>query len=699
MRPMRYLTIILTAVLIPALSFAGPQPIAEVHRSARIRDVVTVEGVITDLTPYFAQIHDKTAGIKVFYANSAPAYAVGDIVRVTGRVERMQDLPSEKCIRYDLLEKRGRDPDLCRPLEIAARDLQNSHGLDFCLVSISGIVTRVFQDDFDPRYVFLCFAPVGCRAFAAIQDPDRLLRNSAELIDAEVRVTGTLSRQSTSRQYLGPHVVALSPAAVQIVKPPLGDPFDAPAYSDDTFRAIGFPDAEPTHRQRVSGTVLATWGGNAFFLVSDDGSRMRIYLDPSCAPPAPGDAVTVSGFPSHTMFFPRFVNSVCRIDRRNDRIGDETPVNVVPHDLLADAQDQSRVQLKMDGRLLRLKGKVVLCSETEDGRRTLHLSSGGQTFRIEAGDLPVPPVGAEIEATGICLFFEEATNVMTDSPRIGGFVLVPRHADDIRTLRNPPWLTPLRAAVILGSLILLLVLGVVWNLMLQKLVARRGRQLARESLAHLKAELRIDERTRLAVELHDSLSQNLSGLACQITSVKRVIPETAVQAASRLDIAERMLTSSRTELKRCLWDLRGDTLECKSMEDAIRNTIQPVIGESACHIRFSVSRARMTDSILHSILCIIRELVSNAIRHGRARNIHIAGALDGNALLFSVRDDGAGFDVAHHQGIADGHFGLEGIRERIDRLNGDFRLESAPGHGSSARIRIPLPSQSDRTTS
>ena len=85
---------------------------------------------------------------------------------------------------------------------------------------------------------------------------------------------------------------------------------------------------------------------------------------------------------------------------------------------------------------------------------------------------------------------------------------------------------------------------------------------------------------------------------------------------------------------------------------------------------------------------IIRELASNAVTHGAARTIRIAGALDDGQLHISVKDDGSGFDTANYPGTAEGHFGLDGIHERISRLGGTFKITSSPGEGTSASMTL-----------
>lgn len=85
-----------------------------------------------------------------------------------------------------------------------------------------------------------------------------------------------------------------------------------------------------------------------------------------------------------------------------------------------------------------------------------------------------------------------------------------------------------------------------------------------------------------------------------------------------------------------------------------------------------------------------RELVSNAIRHGGATTVWIAGENRERAISLVVRDNGRGFDTRRRPGPQDGHFGIEGIRERVRRRDGAFEIESAPDRGTVARVRLSL---------
>jgi signal transduction histidine kinase len=129
-------------------------------------------------------------------------------------------------------------------------------------------------------------------------------------------------------------------------------------------------------------------------------------------------------------------------------------------------------------------------------------------------------------------------------------------------------------------------------------------------------------------------------------------------------------------------------LEEHDIESAIRQILRPRIGSTQLVVRFNVSRNRISDNTAYALFRIIRELGSNAVRHGKATVIKVVGAIERDVLLISVSDNGCGFDPENRPGIAEGHFGLQGITERVRHLNGRLEIRSAPGQGTRVRIEL-----------
>ena len=153
-----------------------------------------------------------------------------------------------------------------------------------------------------------------------------------------------------------------------------------------------------------------------------------------------------------------------------------------------------------------------------------------------------------------------------------------------------------------------------------------------------------------------------------------------------LEMARRKMQSCRDNLRNCLWDLRSRAFEEKELAEAIRKTIAPHIGETDVRIEMDIPCRKLSDNTIHAVLCTIREPTINAIGHGKASHITIRGTLDETGLSFTVSDDGRGFDPAHRPGLSEGHFGLQGVSERVLRLGGTFDIASTPGHGATATL-------------
>ena len=276
-------------------------------------------------------------------------------------------------------------------------------------------------------------------------------------------------------------------------------------------------------------------------------------------------------------------------------------------------------------------------------------------------------------------------------PQIHGFTLVMRTPADMRITARPPWWSTGRLLAAIGVLFAAMFAVLAWNVMLRRASERRGRELASEQVAHVESDLKVYERTRLAVELHDALSQNLAGISFEIDAAERLSLTDGRGAQRHLAAASRTLDSCRGELKNCLWDLRSNALEEPDMNAAILRTLAPHASEETLAVRFNVPRERFSDASAHAVLCIIRELVVNALRHGCATRILIAGNEEDGTLLFSVKDNGSGFDPKTAPGAHEGHYGLLGIQERVESFGGEFTIDSAPGRGCKATVSLQTP--------
>ena len=541
---------------------------------------------------------------------------------------------------------------------------------DYKLVRFKGVLKDVIFNETDPDYMlFMIEAPNGRGVFttAPVFDAGAFDRMSA-LIGRSVEVTGVVVPFDHSPRLYTERIFKVS--GVKGIRP-----------LEDT------PDA----KTRIRGHVVAVRKrARRVILRTDRGEFVSVNLADQRLP-SYGENVEASGLEETDLFRRTLFNAQwTKLDGPSYK--DEAPVTVSPRKLTQDAQGRRKVNCEYYGRTIRVNGTIRSMPEDDPEGRML-LDCDGCPVYVDASALPGVLNGLEedtvVGVSGTCALDVDAPERTSAIPRLRGFTIILRTPSDIIVVRRPAWWTPAKLATVIGALLAMLVAVIVWNTSLRRLAARKGRQLMREQIGHVAAKLKTEERTRLAVELHDSLAQTLSGISLEIDTAKKLAEENGHGMCEHLGIAAKALKSCRDELRNCLWDLRNRALEASSMNDAIHQTLLPHLGGVEVTLRVNVPRSRLTDNTAHAVLRVVRELVLNAVRHGGATRIWIAGAIDNGRAKFSVRDNGSGFDPATAPSFAEGHYGLLGIRERIESLGGEFTIESAPGEGAKATISIP----------
>lgn len=613
--------------------------------------------------------------------------SAGNTVRATGAIAINENgLPAPNCDEIYILDTTIAKP----PPDVSAHDLQTGR-FNNKLVQIRGTVRRTFRDEIDPKYIRLSLSSDGLTFQVTCCDDKAIADNMRSLIGAEVLVTGVYSHSiSGFRELFGKAVNTLSPAAIRVLRPAPQDPFSAPQI--DTATPASPDEVAALGRLRTAGRVIAVRQGRELLMRDTSGKVRKVTFESSLAP-ACGDKIEVVGNPETDLYRINLTDAIWR--KFDGPLPEEGPViGMTVSELLTDGYGNYKINPTLHGRAVRIEGTVVNLPGGDPAYGIMTLKSGDFVIPVDistnfgiAEDLDI---GCRIAVSGTCIVETEAWRPHSALPRTTGITIVVRTPRDVVILSRPSWWTPQRLMIVVGVLLLAVLVIFIWNRLLQRVIDRKSRQLLREKVAHIKAALRIDERTHLAVELHDSLSQNLSGVACQIAATKGTLPAGADETARHLSTAERMLLSCRTELRRCLWDLRENALEERDFAEAIRKTVEPVSVGAEVEVNFDVPRTRLNDTTAHAILCIVRELVANAIRHGKARKVLVAGCLRDNDIVFSVTDDGIGFNPSTAPGAAEGHFGIEGVRERVNRFDGKMSISSTIGKGTEVSIEIKL---------
>ena len=574
----------------------------------------------------------------------------------------------------------------------AAQFLSGEH--DYRKVRIRGIVRNVFRDENDPKFTYMPILCDRCIIYATMMSPpDEKL---PDLTGAEVVATGFCTPLiHGSRQQIGRSLQIGTMKNITILKTAMDDPFSSPEIGN--LRTEHPSQIPLLGRRRAIGRVLATWGGNKIILAMTRGRISNIELDEQPSPRC-GEVVEVAGFPETDLYRINLVHAVWRplLDAKAFSLppAEEAPQELSPSRILTDSEGRQMIDATFHGRTIRIKGIVATLPDDESHK--LNLKCGNSIVPVEVGSAGELHIEQDciVEATGVCVM-EAERNWSPNSvfPRMRGFFLVLRAPEDIRIVSRPPWWTPQKMTVVVLVLALIVVIVLVWNWSLRRLAERRGRELAAGDIARAEADIRTMERTRLAVELHDSVAQTMNGAIMELKAAERCGTSSPQEMSRHLGIVERTLKSTIGELRNCLWDLRNQSLDEKDFAEAVRRTLLPHTKGIVLAVRFSVPREIVTDNTAHVILRVIRELVINAIRHGRAKSIKVAGAVEDKAMMISVTDDGCGFDPASRPGVAEGHFGIQGIRERLRQLAGEISYDSAPGRGTKATVTIKLPEE------
>ena len=198
------------------------------------------------------------------------------------------------------------------------------------------------------------------------------------------------------------------------------------------------------------------------------------------------------------------------------------------------------------------------------------------------------------------------------------------------------------------------------------------------------------ERNRIAREIHDNLAQDILGISVQLELVARLMPAAAETAKGHLDRARMLVRNSMTEARRYVWDLRSQELQKKDLPAALRDTTKRLAAES--NVETVVEVAGLTRplpvEVETNLLRIGQEAINNAVKHARANRIEVGLNFDTRNVRLSVRDNGRGFDPSEQ--IADGHFGLLGMRERAEQIGGVLSIDSAPERGTQIAVEVPL---------
>jgi signal transduction histidine kinase/ligand-binding sensor domain-containing protein len=219
----------------------------------------------------------------------------------------------------------------------------------------------------------------------------------------------------------------------------------------------------------------------------------------------------------------------------------------------------------------------------------------------------------------------------------------------------------------------------------------RLRQVARSLRARYSVAL--DERTRIAQELHDSLLQGFSGVTLQLEAVRRLIRGRPEEAESKLAAALMIADMTLRDARSTIWELRAPELEDGDLSRAVEVAARRLVGDAPIQlsVRVTGSRRPLDPLVETAVLRIAREAIANALKHGAPTRIEIELAYANQQLRVTIRDDGRGIsphDIEH--AAVSGHWGIRGMRERAARHGGAVDVTRDPRRGSVVSLQLPV---------
>jgi signal transduction histidine kinase len=640
------LPVLTTAIAVRQLSAAD----ADKAYPIRLRGIVTYNNPETQLL--FVQ--DGTAGIYVEAWRHIHHVEPGDLVEVEGRSAKGAFAPIVNGPRVRLLSHGS----LPEPRRIQSDDLVTGDE-DSQWVEIEGVVRSATVDE---RGASIRLAAGSVQLLVTVLgavDGD-LART---LVNAHVRVRGVCSSVLTARGQLADiRIESPSLSCLKVVTAPAGDPFALPAKPIGTL--LQYVSGQNwAHRIRVKGIV--TYSRLASLYLKDDTGGLYVHTD-GRQRLSVGEEVDLVGFASLGDYSPALQDAQIRSLGTRDAPQAQA---VTPEQALGGGHD---------GELVRIEARLLDTVSVHDEQQ-LSMQAGPYLFTAVLGGAPPLslPTSSVLELTGICV-------VNPGEARIPqSFQILLRGPADVRLLRAAPWWTLPRIAWTAA-----VACALAWVVILR----RRVRAQSRIIWARVKRETELQERQRMARELHDTLEQNLTGISLSLGAASLLLSDIPTMAHQHLSRALEQVKASIESVHRSVWALREDALSSRGLQAALGEIGQQLASCSPVplDVRTSVVGQPRPFSLAveNDLLRIGQEAITNSVKHGHAAHLTVELRYEDEAFTLLARDDGRGFDTSQMAGP--GHFGLIGMRERAREIGAVLEVRSAPSRGTEVRVTLPL---------
>jgi len=578
-------------------------------------------------------------------------------------------------------------------------------------VNVSGIVQGYRPDE----EVWNLVVDVAGRRMVARVPREFLDADPASLVDARVAFVGVIGAiRNTRGQFLSPILNVSRRDDLRVEAAAVTSAFESPVVPLSEL-ALFSPNPSRGRRIRSEGVVTLAYPGRFFYL--QEGLHGVRVETTSLEPIEPGDLVEVAGFLDMSRHIGGLVEAVYR---RRDHDARPLAVTIQPREVIA-VNERSR-QIGQIARPGNYHGCLMSFTATLMEARPpvgewcgLTLADGSFIVMATLPAAEFPRIrslrpGSTLEVTGIAdldIMPDPTLSLGLDplTQRVRVFI---QRADDVAVIRAPSWWTPARLGTALAFALGMAIAVLGWNYLLHRRVMRQASSLAEQMRSRYEAEAEFQatlrERGRLAANLHDTVLQTVTGIGYQLKGMKASMRQSErqfekrngaepVQAVADIDIAQRMVDHAVQQLRGTVWAMQTLPLAGQSLPTAVEALVQRLQAEHSTEIflRTTGPVQQVPDVVAGNLFLVAQEAVYNAMRHADASrvDVELSFAEQGTVTL-CVRDDGRGFVPGQQPGAADGHFGIEGMRDRVSRIGGRWTLDSQDGVGTTITASVPI---------
>jgi signal transduction histidine kinase len=550
-------------------------------------------------------------------------------------------------------------------------------------VALKGVITGCRPSDHGDGSWVMVLAGASGKARAVV--PAIPGMSPEEMEDTGALIRGVVfTRLNSHKEFVGISIETNRVEDVAIYRPRVPDPFGVTMLETGRLRAF-VPSGYSQHRRRIEGVVTLSKPGVLYLQGSGGGTRVSTRSPEQVY--ALGDVVEAAGFVETFQGASELAGSLTR------RKSAGKPVAPVDLSLPATADPG-----EFDGRLVRIRGVVLESHESPDGIEML-LSDAGRSFEAlqpkPLSGAPIPIPGSEVSVTGVAEMTYDLGSYFPDQNTVSSVRVLTRVPDDIVIHSIPPWWNTRRLLIALGLTVGIAALLGGAALLLMRRVRAQSNQLASEALAHRQVTAAhsaiLEERSRLAGEMHDGLQPMLSGLSFYLDAADAKLGDSEVQGTREaLERSRTLLTRIREEFRQCIWCLYELGRHTGDLDNELRRLarIQRQWSHAEVSTEINGEPFPLPASISRGLLLACQEAVENATRHGKAGRIEIRCGFSGDGLEITVEDDGCGFVVCSASGLPDGHYGLSSMRQRIERLGGALDVTSTPASGTCLTMSL-----------